>query len=89
MRSPISTPLTFKLWSPSNIMKPGDIVEVHSRVEVKNSTFIDHGILLNEVPSQDEKKCWHGLVSEGSTLRWDEQFLVAVHDKRYLIDEAR
>ncbi len=69
-------------------MKPGDIVEVHSRVEVAGFTRIAHGILLNEVPSKLDSTWWHILVSEGNVLTWNEEFLVVANDKRYLIDEA-
>ena len=70
-------------------MKPGDIVEVHSRVEVAGFTRIDYGILLNKVPSKFDSNWWHVLVSEGNLLTWSEEFLVVANDKRYLVDEAR
>ena len=64
-------------------MKSGDIVEVHSRVEVSGSTFIDHGILLNKVQKDD--KFWQILVSDGKIVDWNEDFLVNADEKRYLI----
>ncbi len=70
-------------------MKVGDIVEIHARVEVANSTLIDYGILLNEVSSRLDSNWWHILVSEGNILTWSEEFLVVANDKRYLIDETR
>ena len=70
-------------------MKVGDIVEVHSRVEVAGFTRIGHGILLNKVSSKPDSTQWHVLVSEGNILTWNEEFLVVANDKRYLIDETR
>ena len=70
-------------------MKVGDLVEVHSRVEVAGFTRIDHGILLNKVSSKLDSNWWHVLVSEGNILTWNEEFLVVTNDRRYLVDENR
>ena len=70
-------------------MKSGDIVEIHSRVEVAGFTLIDHGILLNKVPSKLDSIWWHILVSEGNILTWNEEFLAVANDRKYLIDETR